>query len=194
MKRLLLNQIVGAVVLGMLCSVASVAARAEDRGTIAICPSDFDHGTKSGRTAAMRTMQNMLQHAGFTVILPADMDNPGHVPTDIRAYGQAHNAAYVLKSDIAFHSRSIWVDLGPRTNSTANVDVTIYDTADGHVVFTNKATARSDEKFDVVKAGADVVFTPLVTVVSGGPKAPHEQRAAQIAVYRALHNWTSMRK
>ena len=50
-------------------------------------------------------------------------------------------------------------------------------------------SARSDEKFDMVKAGADVLLTPLVTVVSGGPKTPHEQRAVQIAVAKALRDW-----
>ena len=41
----------------------------------------------------------------------------------------------------------------------------------------------------MVKAGADVLLTPLVTVVSGGPKTPHEQRAVQIAVAKALKDW-----
>jgi hypothetical protein len=34
-----------------------------------------------------------------------------------------------------------------------------------------------------------VLLTPLVTVVSGGPKTPHEQRAVQIAVAKAFRDW-----
>ena len=61
---------------------------------------------------------------------------------------------------------------------------------DKKVVYTRKnVQARSNEKFDPVKAGADILLTPLVSVVSGRPKTSHEQRAAQIAVVKALKDW-----
>ena len=33
------------------------------------------------------------------------------------------------------------------------------------------------------------LLTPLASIVSGGPKTPHEQRAVQIAVAKALRDW-----
>ena len=109
---------------------------------------------------------------------------------DLVSFGNAMHARYVLSPVFEFHSRSIWVDLGPRTDSTATMDVTITDVISRQSVYTRQnVTARSDEKFDAVKAGADLLFTPLVTIVSGGPKTPHEQRAVQIAVIRAMRGF-----
>ncbi len=120
--------------------------------------------------------------------MPAE-DNPAR-RDDIVRFGHEIHARYVVSPMVDFHSRSIWVDLGPRTNSTAAVDLTITDIANGEIVYSREAvTARSDEKFDVAKAGADLFLTPLVTIVSGGPKTPHEQRAVQIAVIRAMRPW-----
>jgi len=49
--------------------------------------------------------------------------------------------------------------------------------------------SASSTPTDAVKAGLDLLLTPLVTFVSGGPKTPHEQRAVQIAVAKALKDW-----
>jgi len=42
---------------------------------------------------------------------------------------------------------------------------------------------------NVYKIAADILISPLVTVVSGGPATPREQRAVQIALGRAYHSW-----
>ena len=51
------------------------------------------------------------------MLLPST-DNPASV-SDIVRVGKAIKATYVVTPVFDFHSRSIWVDLGPRTVSTA---------------------------------------------------------------------------
>jgi hypothetical protein len=188
MKTLKAKIIVASIAMWFGCAAA---AHAQSKGTIAVCPAEFDHGSRTSRMTAMKAIEHMLQREGYTVILPPESATAPASQDGLMRYGNQLNAQYVLKPSISFHSRSIWVDLGPRTNSTADVDVTITDVATGRVVYNRDAKARSDEKFNVAKAAGDVVFTPLITSVSGGPKTPHEERAAQIAVYKALDGWTA---
>ena len=175
------------------------------RGSIVVYPVVYSRnsGTATSRNTGVRSVQEVLQKAGYTLVsstvaantwrrlgmsLPLT-DKPAS-RSDIVRFGKASKAHYVVTPVFDFHSRSIWVDLGPKTVSTATVDIVITDVVKNKTVYTKEdVSARSDEKFDVVKAGADVLLTPLVTVVSGGPKTPHEQRAVQIAVAKALRDW-----
>jgi hypothetical protein len=91
---------------------------------------------------------------------------------------------------VAWHTRSIWVNAGPKTISTATVSVYVFDVASGKVVYKKTGVAgRSDERSQVLKLALDVLVSPLVTVVSGGPATPQEQRAVQIALGAAYHDW-----
>jgi hypothetical protein len=47
----------------------------------------------------------------------------------------------------------------------------------------------STAKEDSLKAVGTILLTPLFTVVSGGPKTPHEQRAVQLAIAKAIQPW-----
>jgi hypothetical protein len=70
------------------------------------------------------------------------------------------------------------------------VDIVITNVETGKIVYDKEdISGRSDEKFDPAKAGLDVLVTPFITVVSDGPKTPHEQRAVQVAVAKALRDW-----
>jgi heat shock protein HslJ len=57
------------------------------------------------------------------------------------------------------------------------------------VVYEADAEGRSDEKTDSLKVAGALLISPLVTVVSGGPKTPQETRAAQIAIARSLEKF-----
>ena len=160
-------------------------------------------GSETSRQTGLRSVREVLQKKGYTLIsntvaanawrklgltLPS-ADNPANV-NDLVRFGKTIHAHYVVTPVFSFHTRSIWVDLGPKTVSTATVDIVITDVEQGKTVYDREdISARSDEKFEVVKAGLDILLTPLVTVVSGGPKTPHEQRAVQIAVVKALRDW-----
>ena len=116
----------------------------------------------------------------------------GHMPSKstLEAFGKANHASVVLYGAASWHTRSIWVDTGPKTISTATVDAYVFDVASDKVVYRSKRVqGRSDEKENAYKIVADILITPLVTVVSGGPATPREQRAVQIALSRAYHVW-----
>jgi hypothetical protein len=191
----------------MLWAAALPMAVAQDRplGSVVIYPIVFskDSGSPTSQKTGVNAVREVMQKAGYSLIsstvaanawrkmgmtMPST-DSPANV-TDLVRYGKSIHARYVVTPVFAFHSRSIWVDLGPRTVSTATVDIVITDVEQGKTVYDREdISARSDEKFEIVKAGLDLFLTPLVTVVSGGPKTPHEQRAVQIAVAKALREW-----
>jgi len=190
-----------------MLTAAPQAARAQDRerGAVAVYPVIFSHnsGDETSRKTAVVSLDETLQKAGFTLIssrvaantwrrlgLPmASAEDPAR-RTDLVRMGTELKARYVVSAVILFHTRSIWVDLGPRTVSSATVDIVITDVNDDKTVYSRQdVTGRSDEKFDLAKAGADLLITPLVTIVSGGPKTPHEQRAVQIAIAKAMRDF-----
>jgi hypothetical protein len=190
-----------------LLAIAPQTSHAQDRekGTVAVYPIIFNHnsGDETSRKTAIGAIDESLQKGGYTLIssrvaantwrrlgLPmATAEEPAR-RTDLVRLGTELKARYVVSAVVLFHTRSIWVDLGPRTVSSATVDIVITDVNDDKTVYSRTdVTGRSDEKFDLAKAGADLLITPLVTIVSGGPKTPHEQRAVQIAVAKAMRDW-----
>jgi hypothetical protein len=116
----------------------------------------------------------------------------GHMPSkaSLEAFGMALHVKEVIYGSVSWHTRSIWVDLGPKTISTATVNAYVFDVDSDRVVFKVKGVqGRSDEKENGYKIAADILISPLVTAVSGGPATPREQRAVQIALGRAYHKW-----
>ena len=191
----------------LLCATGLPRAFAQqiDRGTLAAYPILFSpkNGTEASRATAVHSVKEILQKAGYTLTsnevahntwrrlkLPAPTMNTLSRRRDIVRFGKEMKVRYVVATTVYFHSRSIWVNLGPKTISTATVGITITDIGVGKVVYRKRGVeGRSDEKESTLKVIGDVLLTPLVTMVSGGPKTPHEQRAAQIAVARALRGW-----
>ena len=173
------------------------------RGMAAAYPWSFEKGNDTSRTMAMSTAEEILRKANYASVprdlaakvwVSENLPKPafGEIPTDasLEAYGKALHVDKILFGQVSWDTRSIWVNAGPKTVSTATVTVYVFDVAENKVVYTRKdKEGRSDEKSDGWKLAADVVLTPLVTVVSGGPAPPHEQRAVQIALGKALHAW-----
>ena len=180
----------------------SISAMA-DRGTAVSYPWAFDEGNDTSRSMVHTLGSEVLQKAGYTAI-PYDrakhvwssngFGKPyyGDMPSreTIRKFGQALHVDKVLYGNVSWHTRSIWVNVGPHTISTATMNVYIMDVATGKIEYQRKGVvARSDEKENGAKIAGDVLLTPLVTAVSGGPATPREQRAVQLAMGHALHDW-----
>jgi hypothetical protein len=180
-------------------------AQQTSRGTVVVYPVVYsrDSGSETSRRTGVMAVREALQKAGYSLIsdavaasmwrhmgIPLPSTDKPATRSQIVRFGRAVKAHYVVTPEFDFHSRSIWVDLGPKTVSTATVDVVITDVARNKTVYTREdVSARSDEKFNAAKAGLDVLLSPLVSVVSGGPKTPHEQRAVQLAVAKAMRGW-----
>ncbi len=172
-------------------------------GTAVSYPWVFEGGTRGARELARATADEILRKAEYATI-PEQVahdswtNNRFAEPTmnempsraTLNAFGKALHADKVLFGSISWHTRSIWVTAGPKTISTATVKAFVYDVATDTIEFREKAiTGRSDERESVYKIAADIIISPLVTFVSGGPATPQEQRAAQIALGIAFHPW-----
>jgi hypothetical protein len=169
----------------------------------------FDNGTSTSRTTAVSSADEIGQAADYASI-PDDVAKAawgadglpttrfGHMPSraSLETFGSALHAKVVIYGSVSWHTRSIWVNLGPKTISTATVNAYVFDVKTGKVIFRVKGMqGRSDEKSNGYKIAADIVLgTPLVTAVSGGPATPQEQRAVRIALDKAYQNWAPMTK
>lgn len=179
----------------------STPFRLQSKGIAVAYPWVFQDGTDTSRDTALKTASEILQKANYAPIsTDAAKSAWGNLPeprfdklpskATLQKFGRATNARVVLYGSVSWHTRSIWVNTGPKTVSTATVSAYVYDVGSGKVVYRKAGVeGRSDEKENAYKIAADILVTPLVTVVSGGPKTPQEQRAVQIGLGRALHDW-----
>jgi len=108
--------------------------------------------------------------------------------------GQKLDVDWVIAGRAKWHTRSLWVGMGPKTKSDCTVDMLIVDVRKQVVALDAKAVKMdSTAKENTLKAVGAIVLTPLFTVVSGGPKTPHEQRAVQLAIAKAIQPWLATR-
>ena len=177
--------------------------RVRAHGTVVAYPWALDKATDTAQKSVHRVAAEIARKGGFEVV-PGDtassewrrtdrrlptIDHPSKLET-LMEYGQAVHANYVLYGSVSWHTRSIWVNAGPKTISTATVNVYVLDVATGSNVYEkHDVEGRSDEKDAAIKIAGDILLTPLVSAVSGGPAAPREERAVQIALSRALYDW-----
>ena len=174
-----------------------------NKGMAVAYPWVFEKGHDTSKTTATTSVEEILSKANYAPIsneaasaawLSSKLPTPsfGNLPTraSLLKFGRAVRASKVLYGSVSWHTRSIWVNLGPKTISTATVSVYVFDVASGKVVFKKLGIlGRSDEKSNGYKIAAAILITPLVTAVSGGPATPQEQRAVQIALGKAYSPW-----
>lgn len=111
-------------------------------------------------------------------------------PAQMLRVGEKLGTDWVLAGKLSWHSRSIWVGLGPKTKSTCTISVRLVNVKDQEVALEVEGLKMdSTAKEDTLKALGTVFVSGLFTFVSGGPKTPHEQRAAQLAIAKALEPW-----
>lgn len=174
-----------------------------NRGSLAAYPWVFQNGNVTSRTLAVSTAELIGRRANFASVSNklakeawsnSGLPTPsyGHLPSkaSLRTFGKALKVNRVMYGSVSWHTRSIWVNVGPKTISTATASVYVYDVNSNKVVYRKlNVQGRSDEKTNGWKIAGDVLLTPLVTGVSGGPATPREQRAVEIALRRAYYGW-----
>lgn len=115
-------------------------------------------------------------------------------PKELLSLGEKLGVDWVITGKAEWHTHSIWVGLGPQTKSDCTVDVIVVDVRKREIALdARKVKMDSTAKEDTLKAVGTVLLTPLFTVVSGGPKTPHKQRAVQLAIAKAIQPWLAER-
>lgn len=192
------------VILLALAALPSIGDQnAQVKGTAVAYPWSFDKGNKTSQKTAMDTVDEVARKMGYATIprdvaeaawdkleLPTPTPHKEPSAKSLAKFGKQLNAALVIYGSVGWHTRSIWVGAGPKTISTATVNVHVFDVRTGKEVYKKAGVeGRSDEKENGLKVAASVLITPVITAVSGGPATPREQRAVQIALGNAFHGW-----
>lgn len=207
MKRFVLRwAVVGLLILSTGAGAQTVLGG--EPGTIAVVPWIYLKGTEGAVKTAKERLIDILTTSALEILPEAEVrkawakmgrsldPDRTELPSAkaLLELGHKLGADYVLTGRAQWHTRSIWVGFGPKTKSTCTVDMIIVDVKKNKVALNaRKVWMDSTTKEDPLKAAGAVLVTPLVTVVSGGPKTPHEQRAAQLAIGKAIKPWLDQR-
>jgi hypothetical protein len=117
--------------------------------------------------------------------------------------GKKLGVDWVVSGRAVWHTRRIWIGLGPKTKSDCAVDMVIVDVKNSELSLdARNVVGDSTAKEDPLTAGLSVALglvhvegqylTLPITAVSGGPKTPREQSAVQIAIAKAIQPWLAV--
>lgn len=205
---MIFTTMISSLVLGTVANTAVInplPLQTNKRAMAVAYPWVFNKGKSGSRHQAVTSAEEIARRADYASVpndvaqaawKKAKLPTPsyGNLPSkaSLSKFGKALNVSKVIYGQVSWHTRSIWVNAGPKTISTATVSTYVFDVASGSISYQrNNVKGRSDEKSNGYKLAAAVLFTPLVTAVSGGPATPREQRAVQIALGNAYHAWVN---
>lgn len=172
--------------------------------TIAVLPWNLVKGTEGAKQKAKEFLSTLLTKiqvdqvsevkamAAWAEVNDVSYNVENALPTapQMLRVGQRLGVDWVMSGSVSWHSRSIWVGLGPKTKSTCTISVRIVDVKRQETALDVKDLKMdSTAKEDTLKALGTVFVSGLFTFVSGGPKTPHEQRAVQLGITKALEPW-----
>lgn len=180
---------------------------------VAIVPWYFRGGTDTAVRTAKDTIDSFFDRANFDRLSKArvdrvwvegmgekeydlvngsEQDPMPPLPSDeeLRHLGRQLGVDVVCAGNIDWHTRSIWVALGPKTSAICTVNMKIVDMdKDGAVLDERDVQAEDTAEENGFATAASLLTGTLVTVVSGGPKTPHQQYSAQVALSKAFEPW-----
>jgi len=192
-----------------LSMLATPALEPESRPKVAIYPWSYAENEKGTNQGGVDTSEKLL-HQLFTEKLNMQIisetasakawidtagkvwkdtyDNPKDQPAlpsakQLLAFGEKAGADYVCAGKLTWKVKSIWVALGPKTKATAKLDCRIVNVKNKTVELDVKQFSSDSTRAEKwYETAGSVLVTWGVTVVSGGPKTPHMQRAAIKAI------------
>lgn len=203
------------VMIGLLPLFARTSPVQPFVSTIAVLPIAMKDGTETARETAEKTFETLLEKSGNQILegptvvdawqklgqKPFDENIEGGetypdmpAPKEMLELGRSLKVDYVLASRLKWHTKSVWVGFGPKTKADCTIDVTIVDVKKSEISLqATDVKADSTKKENGLAVAGTLLVTPLFTAVSGGPKTPHQQRAGQVAVAKALEPWLESR-
>ncbi|WP_025226814.1 hypothetical protein [Fimbriimonas ginsengisoli] len=179
---------------------------------MAVLPWCLKGGTESAVKTARETITTLFEKTKHEVLSPAavqvawetdlklapiptelkdDEDFPA-MPSakDLLALGKKLHVDWVCAGRAKWHTKSVWVSLGPKTKADCTVDCMIIDVKKEEVALDAKNVKADSTRVEkgLETAGALLVSMGF-TALSGGPKTPHQQRAARQAIGLAFEPW-----
>jgi len=117
--------------------------------------------------------------------------------------GEKLGVDWVITGRALWHTRSVWIGLGPKTKSDCTVDMVIVDVKNKELSLdARQVKMGSAPRENPLKAGTVFLLGALIskgrylsalpTLVSGGPKTPREQSAVQLAIAEAIRPWLAL--
>ncbi|MCL5283273.1 MAG: hypothetical protein M1330_00965 [Armatimonadetes bacterium] len=177
--------------------------------TVALMPWNFVNGTKGTHEICSRYMDETLTKLLIEPLPRARVNamwlnglshstldyskSKGFPPAkELLELGQKLGADWVIIARARWHTRSIWIGLGPKTKSDCYIDMMIIDVKHQTIALNQKQVDMgSDAKDSALKDAGAILLTPLISVVSGGPKTPQEERGAVFAIAKAMKPWVT---
>ena len=179
---------------------------------IAMLPWTFKDGTDSAVKTANDVITTLLDKSHHEILSTAQVvsvwendlgqprvieriDGDKEMPSfpDAKALlnlGQRLKVDFVCAGQARWHTKSVWVALGPKTKADCTVDVVLIDVSKGEVALEAKGVkSDSTRKESGLETAGALLITMGITGLSGGPKTPHQQRAAQNAIAKAFDPW-----
>ena len=180
--------------------------------TVAILPFALKDGTETAEKTARETIQALFEKSKHEVVSPIKVSSawenvlgnpafPSHIeggeglppmptPKALLALGKKLKTDYACGGRVLWHTKSVWVGLGPKTKAEATVDILIVDVKKSEIAL-NATGVKSDstKKESGIETAGALLVSFGVTALSGGPKTPHQQRAAQNAISVAMEPW-----
>ena len=197
----------------------SPEVRADISETVAILPWIYENGTPGAQMAAKEFLETTLKKSLFfredsfqiipeervTLTWTKDMGHdPGSgktglpTPQELLKLGERLGVDWVITGHAKWHTRSIWIGLGPKTKSDCTVDMMIVDVKNKELSLDARQVKMNNAPKDPPLKAATVVILGLVsgnfsalplTAISGGPKTPREQSAVRLAIAKAIEPW-----
>ncbi len=203
----------------------SSEVRADSPETVAILPWIYENGTSGAQTAAKEFLETALtqspffREGSFQIIPEARValtwtNDMGHdpssegtelpTPKQLLILGEKLGVDWVITGRASWHTRSVWIGLGPKTKSDCTVDMLIVDVRKKELSLDARKVKMGNAAKDPPLKAATAVLLGLVsangrffsalplTLVSGGPKTPREQSAVQLALANAIGPWLAL--
>jgi hypothetical protein len=179
---------------------------------VAILPWTLKDGTETANKTAKDVLVTLFEKSRFEVVSSARVlsmweNEMGEAPvkeilnsqdalpampqaTRLLELGKKLGVDLVCAGRADWHTKSVWVALGPKTKAECTVDVMIIDVKKQEIILQADAVKGDSTRTEkgLETAGALLVSFGI-TALSGGPKTPHQQRAATNAIAKSMEPW-----
>jgi len=180
--------------------------------TVAILPWAMKDGVEEARKLCATTVEDLFKGVNYEPmsatltktaweetlqqpLLKPTYDDQNEMPAlplakDLLKLGETLHADLVCAGRAKWHTKSVWVSLGPKTKADCTVDIMIVDVPNKEVVLeAHDVKADSTRTEKGLETAAALLVSFGFTAFSGGPKTPHQKRAGQMAVMLAMDPW-----